>query len=62
MEGWKFEQTFSGKALTNLNILFIMKDNRDNSMEQKSRPTSDEELCLGAAQGNPQGEPELVRR
>lgn len=62
MEGWKFEQTFSGKALTNLNILFIMKDNRDNSMEQKSRPTSDEELCLGAAQGNPQAETELVRR
>ena len=39
-----------------------MKDNRDNSMEQKSFAPSDEALCLGAAQDNPGAETELVRR
>ena len=57
-----FQQTFSIKPLTNLNILFIMDDSRDNNMEQKSLNHSDEELCLGAAQGDSTVEAELVRR
>ena len=48
--------------MTNLNILFIMDDSRDNNMEQKSLNHSDEELCLGAAQGDSTVEAELVRR
>ena len=57
-----FQQTFSIKPLTNLNILFIMDDSRDNNMEQKSLNHSDEELCLGAAQGDSTVEAELVCR
>jgi len=59
---WKFEQTFLGKPLTNLIILFMMKNNRDNNMEQKLFEPSDEALCLGAAQGDSGAEAELVCR
>ncbi len=46
--------------MTNLNILFIMNNKRDDSME---RPIlSDEELCLNVSQGNSQAETELVCR
>ncbi len=48
--------------MTNLNILFIMKVSRDNSMEHQFPNTSDEELCLGAAQGDSLAETELVCR
>ena len=48
--------------MTNLNILFIMMNNRDNSMERNSQSLSDEALCLCAAQGGSQAESELVCR
>ena len=48
--------------MTNLNILFMIKNDRENSMEQKTFDSSDEALCLGVAQGNPGAETELVRR
>ena len=39
-----------------------MIKNRDNSMEQKLKNPSDEELCLRVAGGDPQAETELVCR
>ena len=46
--------------MTNLNILFIMNNKRDDSMECPI--LSDEELCLNVSQGNSQAETELVCR
>lgn len=48
--------------MTNLNILFIMIDNRKSTMEEQFLYASDEELCLGAARGDSPTETELVRR
>ena len=48
--------------MTNLNILFIMFNSRKSTMEDRILNASDEELCLGAAQGNSQAETELVHR
>ena len=48
--------------MTNLNILFMMNDDRKKTMEERSRNASDEELCLCAAQGDQQAETELVHR
>ena len=48
--------------MTNLNILFIMIDNRKSTMEEQFLHDSDEELCLGVARGGSQAETELVRR